>query len=426
MTTLATGLPALQPAPARAADDFEYIPWWTTATMASVLNDIDTDTWCLLCDLASGTADFAARGPRTSAATVAAVMEALWTRQPIRHTTAPSHRHIPERFTTLTAADPDLGTCGRVAAAWCVARLAVYARHLPHTGGGCRHHQLADAAATARQILASDEGSWLYTAPLAARYDHDRPFAAPEFTAAITTIARSRLAGRDTIEYGAGTGAITRIAAPHTRSLVAIEPAIGMRAVLQQHTSKLDQVRVREEDCMSVGLPDACADVVFEHAALCFVDEPLFAVAEAARLLRPGGALIRIISTTEQPEPVTAFNAAFHAQLRLLGHRPGRIVSSGNDPRITDWLSAAGIDTEIDTIATWNSQQPLHRHIAPLLHGSYPYLASIPDDDRRRAIDGALTATRLNPDTLIHTAHKVKTASTPLDSTSLLQGRARR
>ncbi|MBF6227121.1 class I SAM-dependent methyltransferase [Nocardia abscessus] len=393
--------------------------------MSSVLDDIDTATWCLLCDLIAGTANISTGWPRTAADTVAAVMEALWTRQPIRHTTDPGHRHVPERFIALKCADPDLGT-GRVAAAWCVARLAVYARHLPHSGVGCRHHQLAEVATTARHILASDEGSWLYTTSLAARYDRDRPFATPEFTAAITIIARSRLSGRDTIEFGAGTGAITRIAAPHTRSLIAIEPAIGMRAVLQQHTSNFDHVQVRSEDCMSVDLPDACADVVYEHAALCFVDEPLFAVAEAARLLRPGGAFVRIISTTEPPEPITVFNAAFHAQLRLLGHGPGRIVSSGNDLRITDWLSAAGITTQIDTIATWTSQQPLHRLIAPLLNGSYPYLAAIPSDERRRAIDGALTATRLDRDSLIRSAHAVKTASSRLDSAAIRMAGASR
>lgn len=426
MTAHTTGLPALPPTPARPADDFAYIPWWTTATMNSVLDDIDTTTWCLLCDLTAGTTDITTGNSHTTAATVAAVMEALWTRQPIRHTTAPNHRNIPERFIALTWDNPELSTCGPVAAAWCIARLAVFTRYFRHSSGGCRHHQLAEVAATARRILASDEGSWLYTTPLAARYDRDRPFAAPEFTAAVAAIAHSQLAGRDTIEFGAGTGAITHIAAPHTRSLIAIEPSLGMRALLQQHTSTFNHVQVRDEDCMSVDLPDACADVVFEHAALCFVDEPLFAVAEAARLLRPGGVLIRIISTTEPPEPVTAFNAAFHAQLRRLGHGPGRIVSSGNDPRITDWLSSAGIDTRTDTIATWSSRQPLHRHLAPLLHGSYPYLAAIPDDDRRRAIDGALTAARMNPDTLIHSTHAVKTASSPLDTLSFCRAGARR
>lgn len=425
MTTHASGLPTLPPAPARPADDFKYVPWWSTTTMSSVLDDIDTATWCLLCDLTVGAADISTHAPHTAAATVAAVMEALWMRQPIRHTTTPGRRHVPDRFAALTHAEPDLDTC-QVAAAWCIARLAVFARHTPRAGGGCGHHQIADVATTAQQILASDEGSWLYTAPVAARYDRDRPFTAPEFAAAITAIARSRLAGRDTIEFGAGTGAITRLAAPHARSLVAIEPAVSMRAALQQHTSDFGHVQVRGEDCMSVNLPDACADVVFEHAALCFVDEPLFAVAEAARLLRPGGALIRIISTTEAPKPLTAFTAAFHAQLRVLGHGPGRIVTSGNDPRITDWLCAAGIDTEIDTVATWHSQHPLHRHIAPLRHGSYPYLAAIPDDDRRRAIDGALAATRLTRDTLIHSAHAVKTASSPLNNTILQRAGARR
>jgi ubiquinone/menaquinone biosynthesis C-methylase UbiE len=41
-----------------------------------------------------------------------------------------------------------------------------------------------------------------------------------------------------------------------------------------------------------VRLPDACADVVLLHQVLHFLDDPAAAVAEAARLLQPGGKLL--------------------------------------------------------------------------------------------------------------------------------------
>ncbi|MFI6367963.1 class I SAM-dependent methyltransferase [Nocardia sp. NPDC050630] len=406
----------------RVDEDFDYIPWWTTDTMSSVLNDVDTDTWCLLCDLVAGTtATIRHESPRNVAAVLTAVMEALWMRQPIRHTTAPADRQIPDRFAPLTTPEPDIRELGRIGAAWCVARLAAFTQDRPFPGRGCRHHRLDEIAAEARRILSDDDGSWLYTGSLAARYDHERPFATPEFVDAITTIANTWLSDRDAIEFGAGTGAITRIAALHTRSLIAIEPALGMRTELRQHMRHHDHVQIRGEDCMSVDLADACADVVFEHAALCFVDEPLFAVAEAARLLRPGGSLVRILSSTRLPDHVTAFTAEFHAQLRRLGHRRGRIVSSGNDSRITEWLASAGIVTRLDSIATWDSEQTLGSHAAPLLYGSYPYLSAIPADDRDRAMDAALAATHLDWETPIDCTYTVQAATSPLGDVSVLR-----
>jgi ubiquinone/menaquinone biosynthesis C-methylase UbiE len=411
MTTHFTSAIQLPPAAAaRSDDDFDYIPWWTGTAMRSVLDTVNTSTWSLLCDLITDPHTVPDQRLRDGTGAVLDLMEALWMRRPVRPPPTPGNRQLPDRFAPPTTTAPQMRPALEpTGAAWCLARLATFLRHLRHPGD--RYHRLGEAAAAAWHILVVDEGSYLYTADLAARYDSDRPHE-PAFIDAITTTARTRLSSRDTIELGAGTGAITRIAAPHTRSLRAIEPAVGMRNMLRQHTLGLDQVRVHGADCMNLDLPDNSADIVFEHAALCFVDEPLFAVAEAARVLRPGGALVRIISSLHPPEPVAAFAAAFHAELRRCGHRRGRIVSAGNDQRITDWLTTHGIDTHFDTIATWTTQHPLHRYATPLLHGSYPYLATIPDDDRHQAIDAALTATKLDWNTPLTSTSTVVTATT--------------
>ncbi|WP_327141319.1 class I SAM-dependent methyltransferase [Nocardia sp. NBC_01327] len=408
---------------ARSDDDFDYIPWWTRAAITSVVDEIDTGTWCLMCDLVTDPA--AVSGPRLRAGTAAitAVMESLWMRRALHHTPTSGRQQLPDRFMPLTTADPATWhRLGRIGAAWCLARLALFARHLPHRPG-CRfpHHQIGDIGARSWQILTHDDGSYLYTAALAARYDRDRPFVDPEFTEAITAIAHTHLAGRDAIEFGAGTGTITRTIAPHARSVVAIEPAIGMRTQLHKHTIAFGHVQVRAADCMTVDQPDGSADAVYEHAALCFIDEPLFAVAEAARLLRPGGTLVRIIPATELPEQIVAFTTEFHTQLRRLGHGRGRIVTDGNNRRITDWLAGDEITTQVDTVATWTSQQPLRRHAAPLLNGSYPYLAAIPAQHRRRAIDAALTATRLDWDAPVLSTRSISTATSILGGACLLR-----
>jgi ArsR family transcriptional regulator len=54
----------------------------------------------------------------------------------------------------------------------------------------------------------------------------------------------------------------------------------------------LAHAQVRHGDLYNVPLPDGAADVVVLHQVLHFLDDPGAALAEAARLLAPGGKLL--------------------------------------------------------------------------------------------------------------------------------------
>ena len=54
----------------------------------------------------------------------------------------------------------------------------------------------------------------------------------------------------------------------------------------------LRHAQVRHGDLFNLPLPDGAADAVIMHQVLHFLDEPARAVAEAARLLKPGGRLL--------------------------------------------------------------------------------------------------------------------------------------
>ena len=54
----------------------------------------------------------------------------------------------------------------------------------------------------------------------------------------------------------------------------------------------LSQAQVRHGDLYNVPLPDEAADAVVLHQVLHFLDDPASAVAEAARVLAPGGKLL--------------------------------------------------------------------------------------------------------------------------------------
>jgi SAM-dependent methyltransferase len=89
------------------------------------------------------------------------------------------------------------------------------------------------------------------------------------------------------VDVAAGTGLFTRALAGRASQVVAIEPDERMRAVLAQRSPG---VRVLAGWGEQMPLPDACADAAFVSTAWHWLD-PVRAVPEIARVLRPGGRL---------------------------------------------------------------------------------------------------------------------------------------
>ena len=92
------------------------------------------------------------------------------------------------------------------------------------------------------------------------------------------------------LEVGAGTGWWSRILARRGFSVTALEPSAGMRRVgAAQGAEPIAWVAARAE---RLPVPDAAFDVVLLMTVLEFLSEPARALAEAWRVLRPGGALV--------------------------------------------------------------------------------------------------------------------------------------
>jgi SAM-dependent methyltransferase len=92
---------------------------------------------------------------------------------------------------------------------------------------------------------------------------------------------------RRVADVGAGTGKLTAIVAATGREVVAIDPDAGMLAKLH---ADLPEVRTLQGSAEHLPLPDASVDAIVFGQAWHWVDPPA-AAAEAARVLRPGGAL---------------------------------------------------------------------------------------------------------------------------------------
>ncbi len=101
------------------------------------------------------------------------------------------------------------------------------------------------------------------------------------------------------LDLGAGTGKLTRVLARRYARVLAVEPLDRMRAILEQVVPEAEALRGRAEQ---IPLPDASVDAVFAGQAFhWFANDE--AVAEIARVLRPGGALCVVWNAADDSRP---------------------------------------------------------------------------------------------------------------------------
>ena len=95
------------------------------------------------------------------------------------------------------------------------------------------------------------------------------------------------------LEVGCGTGVLTRALArlPNVASVVGVDPAPALIARARELADGISIVEYREADGRELPFEDAAFDVVVFDSTLCHVPMPERALAEAFRVLRPGGRL---------------------------------------------------------------------------------------------------------------------------------------
>lgn len=111
---------------------------------------------------------------------------------------------------------------------------------------------------------------------------------------------------RDVLDLAAGTGKLTRLLTPTGARLVAVEPVAGMRRILEE---ALPGLRILDGTAEAIPLPDASVDTVVVGQAFHWFDGPT-ALAEIARVLRPGGGLGLIWNLRAESTPWVAELAA--------------------------------------------------------------------------------------------------------------------
>jgi ArsR family transcriptional regulator len=155
--------------------------------------------------------------------------------------------------------------------------------------------------------------------------------------AAVEAAMRSALGERrfdSLLDLGTGTGRLLELFAPLYARAVGVDSSTDMLAVARAHLDRagIGHAQVRLGDIYNLPFPRNAFDVVTIHQVLHYLDDPERALAEAARVLRPGG---RLLVVDFAPHPLE-FLRERHAHRRL----------GFTHDAVRQWLEGASLDLD--------------------------------------------------------------------------------
>jgi SAM-dependent methyltransferase len=104
-------------------------------------------------------------------------------------------------------------------------------------------------------------------------------------------------------DLGCGTGALCAALAPHVRRVVGVDASPSMLRAAARRTASLDHVELHRADLAETGLEGGAFDAALAVLVLSYVEREGAVLAEAARLLRPGGRLVLVDLARHDDEP---------------------------------------------------------------------------------------------------------------------------
>ncbi len=157
------------------------------------------------------------------------------------------------------------------------------------------------------------------------------------------------------VDLGTGSGRMLTLLGGKARMSVGLDLSQNMLNIARSNVAKagLDRVELRHGDIFSTRLPEKSADLVLVHQVLHYLADPAAAVAEAARLVMPGGRLLIVDFAPHDLEHLRDEH-----QHRRLGFA---------DEEMRRWLRDGGLtpsapifmppDTEGLTVSIWTAER---------------------------------------------------------------------
>ncbi|KQN40340.1 ArsR family transcriptional regulator [Sphingomonas sp. Leaf407] len=117
------------------------------------------------------------------------------------------------------------------------------------------------------------------------------------------------------VDIGTGTGRMLELFAPQSAAAIGIDRSSEMLRLARAKLTErgLDHAELRQADLYALPIEDGAADAAVVHHVLHFAQHPGAAIAEAARVLRPGGRLLICDFAPHEREELRSRDA--HARL---------------------------------------------------------------------------------------------------------------
>ncbi|WP_332661235.1 ArsR/SmtB family transcription factor [Brevundimonas sp.] len=158
------------------------------------------------------------------------------------------------------------------------------------------------------------------------------------------------------VDLGTGSGRMLTLLGKTAKMSVGLDLSQNMLNIARANVTRagLEKCELRHGDIFATRLPEHSADLVLVHQVLHYLADPAAAVAEAARLVMPGGRLLIVDFAPHQLEHLREEH-----QHRRLGF---------SDPEMRRWLTGAGLkpgaptalppDTDGLTVSIWTAERP--------------------------------------------------------------------
>jgi ubiquinone/menaquinone biosynthesis C-methylase UbiE/DNA-binding transcriptional ArsR family regulator len=95
-------------------------------------------------------------------------------------------------------------------------------------------------------------------------------------------------------DLGCGTGRVAAELAPYIKQVIGVDNSSAMLKAARKHTAEHKNVDLRRGDLEQLPITDDACDAALLLLALSYVPRPAEVLAEAARILKPGGRLILV------------------------------------------------------------------------------------------------------------------------------------
>lgn len=141
------------------------------------------------------------------------------------------------------------------------------------------------------------------------------------------------------IDIGTGTGRMLELFAPQADAALGIDRSSEMLRLARAKLSErgLEHAELRQADLYALPLADGEADAAILHHVLHFAQQPGAAIAEAARVLEPGGRLLIVDFAPHEREELRSKDA--HVRLGF------------SDEQILGWFASAGLaPVQVETL----------------------------------------------------------------------------